>query len=116
MNYTNNDLFSNQGILKTDMYQTNEYYTLKIEVAGFKKEDIQILLKDGNLTIQATKKPSEGKVIHQERFTGKCSRSFQIGNNITPQDIKASFDNGELIITVPTQAKKQKESTFIQIF
>ena len=79
---------------------------------GFKKEDIRIELKEGTLKISASRnieKNLEGKIIRQERFSGTYSRSFYVGEAIIPQDIKASFDNGELIITLPTEKQKEKQ-------
>ena len=56
-------------------------------------------------------KDDQGRIVRQERFSGSCSRSFYVGDNVKQQDIKASFENGELKITVPTQAKKEEEET-----
>ena len=79
-------------------------------------------LKDGYLTIQATRLNNEeerneaGQIIRQERFSGSCSRSFYIGEGIRPEDIKAAYENGELKITVPKEpVKKVEETTFIPI-
>ena len=111
-----NDLFENtysrSDVLKTDIHEKDGYYILNIEVPGFKKEDIRIELKEGTLKISASRnieKTLEGKIIRQERFSGTYSRSFYVGEAIIPQDIKASFDNGELIITLPTEKQKEKQ-------
>ena len=118
-----NDLFENtysrSDVLKTDIHEKDGYYILNIEVPGFKKEDIRIELKEGTLKISASRnieKNLEGKIIRQERFSGTYSRSFYVGEAIIPQDIKASFDNGELIITLPTEKQKEKQGRhFINI-
>ena len=47
---------------------------------------------------------SKGTYVRKERFTGRCSRSFYVGEDIEEADIKAKFDNGTLQISVP---KKQ---------
>ena len=111
-----NDLFENtysrSDVLKTDIHEKDGYYILNIEVPGFKKEDIRIELKEGTLKISASRnieKNLEGKIIRQERFSGTYSISFYVGEAIIPQDIKASFDNGELIITLPTEKQKEKQ-------
>ncbi|MGM9947300.1 Hsp20/alpha crystallin family protein [Floccifex sp.] len=116
--FQDQDSFSDRNTLKTDIIEKDGFYILKMEVAGFKKENIQLELKEGTITITATKeKDNNVKVIRQERFVGRCSRSFYVGENIRQEDIKASFNNGELEITIPTEAKKRKgESSFIQIF
>ena len=118
--YTTTNTSSN--LLKTDITEKDGYYELNMEVPGIKKEDIQLELKNGYLKISATRqgkneeKDDQGRIIRQERFSGSCSRSFYVGNNVKQSDIKASFDNGELKISVPTQAKKEEEETkFIPI-
>ena len=118
-----NDLFENtysrSDVLKTDIHEKDGYYILNIEVPGFKKEDIRIELKEGTLKISASRnieKNLEGKIIRQERFSGTYSRSFYVGEAIIPQDIKASFDNGELTILIPKNAPaKVEENHFIPI-
>ena len=110
------------NLLKTDITEKDGYYELNMEVPGINKEDIQLELKDGYLKVTAVRntnkeeKDDQGRIIRQERFSGSCSRSFYVGDNVKQQDVKASFENGELKITVPTQAKKEEEETkFIPI-
>ena len=101
--------------MKTDICEKNGNYELSMEVPGIKKEDIQLELKDGYLKITANRntnneeKDKDGRIIRQERFTGSCSRSFYVGENIKEEDIKANFDNGELKITFPSDKPKQVE-------
>ena len=110
-------LTTSSQLMKTDICEKNGNYELSMEVPGIKKEDIQLELKDGYLKVTATRnsnneeKDDQGRIVRQERFSGSCSRSFYVGDNVRQQDIKASFENGELKITVPTQAKKEEEET-----
>ena len=109
--------FTNQaGVLKTDIVEKDGNYVLSMEVPGYKKEDIQIELSDGYLKVTATKQSStdekddHGRIVRKERYSGTQSRSFYVGDNYHQQDIKASFDNGELTITLPTEAKKIEDT------
>lgn len=108
-------LTTSSQLMKTDICEKNGNYELSMEVPGIKKEDIQLELKDGYLKITANRntnneeKDKDGKIIRQERFTGSCSRSFYVGENIKEEDIKANFDNGELKITFPSDKPKQVE-------
>ena len=80
-------------------------------------------LKNGYLTISATKKTEDdekdkkGRYIRRERFYGSCSRSFFVGKQVTEEDIKAKFENGILIVTVPKKEPQPKveEKKYIQI-
>ena len=99
-------------VMRTDIRETEDQYVLEIELPGFKKENIQAELKDGYLTDTATtdKSASEGKLVHQERYTGSCKRTFYVGDALRQEDIHASFDNGLLRLRVPKEAPKVEET------
>ena len=97
------------NLMKTDVKEVGDNYQLEMEVPGFAKEDISIELHDGYLNISAKKsndndqKDNDGNI----RYSGSCSRSFYVGDDIKQEDIKASYNNGELIITLPKNAPKE---------
>lgn len=110
------------NVMKTDAHEKDGFYHLEMELPGYTKDDIKAELKNGYLTITAEKtenkedKDKKGNVIFQERYTGKCSRSFYLGNNVSQEDIKASFENGILKLLIPsTEQKKVEEKKFISI-
>lgn len=114
--------YSSVDSMRTDIVEKDGQYLLNMELPGYKKEDIQMELKDGYLIIHATKnvdneeKDDEGHVIRRERYSGSCSRNFYVGNNVQQEDIKASFENGELKISLPKEPTKQvEEKRFIPI-
>lgn len=102
--------------MKTDISEKDGNYLLDMELAGYDKDDIKISLKDGYLNVTATKnqnneeKDEKGNVIRQERYSGTCSRSFYVSDNVKEDDIKAKFENGELKIVVPKADKKEIET------
>ena len=59
----------------------------------------------------------KGKYIRKERYEGSCSRSFYVGDNVKPEDIKASFKNGNLRLTVnkKDEEKELPKKNYIQI-
>ena len=99
-------------VMKTDVKETEHGYELDIDLPGYKKEDVQAQLKDGYMTITASTrknndtKDEEGKYIRRERYTGTCSRSFYVGEQITEEDIKARFEDGILKVMVPKKEAK----------
>ncbi|WP_296875239.1 Hsp20/alpha crystallin family protein [Thomasclavelia sp.] len=102
--------------MRTDVKEVGDNYQLAMEVPGFSKDDISIELRDGYLNISANKstnndeKDTDGNIIRRERYSGSCSRSFYVGEDVKQEDIKASYNNGELIITLPKVAPKQVET------
>lgn len=95
-------------MMSTDIKQKDDGYELEMDLPGFKKEDIQISLEDGYLTISAAKgldENSEEKThyIRRERYVGTCSRSFYVGQTITQDQIRAEFHHGILKLFVPKE-------------
>ena len=108
-----------KNLMKTDVRETDNTYELDVDLPGFKKDEVQLDLKDGYLTISAAKgldkdqEDKKGKYIRQERYAGACSRSFFVGEEIEPRDVSAKFEDGILRVSLPKQVKKElpKNST-----
>lgn len=109
------------GLMQTDIKESDTEYEIIINLPGFKKENVKGELKDGYLVITATNAEDETdknvKYLCRERYSGGCSRSFYVGEEITQQDIKARFENGVLTFIVPKIDKtaRAKETKFISI-
>ena len=101
-------------LMRTDIVETDDGFELMVDLPGFTKDDVQAELKDGYLMISAeTKKDSEekddkGTVVRKERFSGKCSRSFFVGEDVTQDDVKAKFENGVLTFAIPKKQEQPK--------
>ena len=104
-------------VMKTDIQEKDDKYILDMDLPGYDKEDIKAQLKDGYLTITAQKnasnedKDEKGNYIRRERYCGKCSRSFYIGDSLKEEDIKASFNNGILQLIFPKEVIRKDEQT-----
>ncbi len=98
-------------MMKTDVRETEDTYEVDMDLPGFKKDEINVDLKNGYLTVSAAKgldkdeKDKNGKYIRQERYTGAMSRSFYVGD-VAPEDVKAKFEDGILQISLPKAEKK----------
>ena len=101
------------NLMKTDIQEHEDGYTLEMDLPGFKKEEIQIELNNCYMTISAAKGLDEdekdkksGKYIRRERYTGSCQRSFYVGEDVTEEDIKAEFKHGILKLFIPKKEAK----------
>lgn len=111
------------GIMKTDVKETDGGYELNIDLPGYKKDDVKAELNEGYLTISAStessndEKDSEGRYIRRERYSGTCSRSFYVGEDVTQEEIKAKFEDGILKLFVPKKEEKHQipEKKYIAI-
>ena len=103
-------------MMKTDVRETEDTYEVDMDLPGFKKDEINVDLKNGYLTVSAAKgldkdeKDKNGKYIRQERYTGAMSRSFYVGD-VAPEDVKAKFEDGILQISLPKAEKKALPKT-----
>ena len=110
-------------LMKTDVKEKEGVYELEMELPGYKKEDVTAQLKNGYLTISASKntgseeKDEKGNYIRRERYCGQCARSFYVGEEVRQEDIKARFENGILMLSIPKEEpqKPVEENTFIAI-
>ena len=129
---------SSSQLMKTDVKETDKDYEVSIDLPGFKKEELQIELKDGYLTVSgskevsSTEEPKENqkdakttesdaskkddkaeqkpvKYIRQERYSGNVSRSFYVGEHLNQEDIKAKYEDGILKLSVPKKDVKELE-------
>lgn len=111
-----------QNMMKTDVKETDEGYEVDIDLPGFKKDEIQLELNNGYLTISTQKalekdeKNKKGRMLRQERYAGMMQRSFYVGEHITEEDVKASYESGVLHLVLPKKdAPKMPEKKTIQI-
>ena len=105
---------------RTDIRDQGDHYLLEADLPGFNKEDIDLHLQDGVLTITAKHQQEEshegegGKYICRERRTGSFARSFDV-SGIREEAISASYDNGVLKLVLPKQGEEQPQSRKIAI-
>ena len=109
-------------LMKTDIKELDDKYVIDVDLPGYNKEDIKISVENGYLVINAStneekNEEEKGKVIKKERYYGQCSRSFYISDDLTVEDIKASYKNGTLSLEVPKKDEQEKESEkqYVQI-
>lgn len=103
---------STPNLMRADIKDCEDSIEMVIDLPGFDKDNVTAELKDGMLTVSAEtsteNEQKEGTFVRKERFSGKCSRSFYVGDEIQEEDIKAKFDNGTLLISVPKKIEQPK--------
>lgn len=94
------------NMMKTDVREHEDHYEVDIDLPGFKKEELSLELKDGNLIISAAKgldkdEQENGKYVRRERYVGSMSRSFYVGEDVKQEDIHAKYESGVLQLSIP---------------
>ncbi|MDO4622541.1 MAG: Hsp20/alpha crystallin family protein [Eubacteriales bacterium] len=118
MRNTEKKLYGNRAshIMKADVKELDDGYELILDLPGFTKDEISASLENGYLTItaekalnrdQKDKEEKNGKYIRKERYSGTCSRSFYVGEQVTQDEIKAEFKHGLLTMHIPKKEDRK---------
>ena len=95
--------------MAVDLVETDELYYLKVAVPGIAKEDVDVQVGDNDIVITATFKPlieelediEDGNIIASELTTGRCSKTVRFENSVEVDNVKAKYNNGIVLITLP---------------
>jgi HSP20 family protein len=102
-----------------DLYQNSDNVIAVIELPGMRKEDIDISLHDGLLTIAGERQSSSGEgenAERTERFSGKFRRSITLPTRVDAAKVSATYKDGVLTVTLPKaeEAKPKKVEVSIE--
>lgn len=127
----NNNLFDNwfddmftvekKQYMRSDVKELDNEYDFKIDMPGYKKENIKISLNEGYLTVEADnayeekKEDKKEKYLHRERYYGHVCRTFYVGEDINEDGITAKFEDGVLNLVVPKKEHVEPEKKYITI-
>ncbi|TDN63220.1 Hsp20/alpha crystallin family protein [Paraburkholderia sp. BL10I2N1] len=100
--------------MKIDVAESDTSYTVKAELPGVDKKDIDVKI-DGNVVsinakVERSKEQKEGeRVIRRERYSGAISRSFSLGSEINETTATAQYQDGVLSLTLPKKAASEQK-------
>ena len=110
---------SDAPAIKVDVKEDEQAYLIHAELPGIKKEDIHVNIDGSVVSISAERKQEKEvkngeRVLRTERYFGKVSRSFQLGQDIDESRSGAKFADGVLELTLPKKAAAQAKRLTIQ--
>ena len=105
--------------MKVDVVEKNGAYLVTAELAGVRKEDINVSIDGAQVTLEAEVKrekevSKDERVLHSERVFGKVTRSFTLPQEVDEAKADAKFRDGVLELTLPKRAAAQRKSITIQ--
>lgn len=118
-NNTMDSVFNNYrtvSVPKVDVKETENAYSLDMELPGRTENDVNIELDHNTLTISSKKEETteksegteknnnSGKWLIRERRTSEFSRSFWLPEDVDNENVKATFKNGILNVMMPRKA------------
>ena len=97
-----------------DLYEDKDNFIAKVELPGMKKENLDVSLNEGVLTITGERKMEErhqdAETYRTERFFGRFHRSLALPKPVAADKVKASYKDGVLTVTLPkTEEVKPKQ-------
>ena len=112
--FFDDSFFKGDENIKSDIYEKDGRLVVEMEVPGYTKDDINISIDKGTLSITFEKEEEDEenkKYLHRERKSySKVSRSFYLGD-IDEEDIDASFKNGVLVVSAPKKKEIETKKT-----
>ena len=104
---------------RVDVSENDKAYTLRAEIPGVKKEDINVTIDGDTVAISAEVKNEKevkngDRVLRSERYYGKVYRAFTLGQAVDEAGAGAHYANGVLELTLPKKAAAQAKRITIQ--
>ena len=105
--------------IRIEISETDKAYTVKADVPGVKKDDIQVSIDGNQVSIGAEvkheKEEKEGKkLVRSERYYGKQFRSFTLAHDIDEAKAEAAYNDGVLTLTLPKKAGTETKKLTIK--
>lgn len=102
-----------------DLHEDKDRFIVKIELPGMKKEDINVSLHDGSLSISGERKNEEkyeeSEVYRSERFFGRFQRTVSLPATVDAEEIKAQYGDGVLTVTLPKAEEAKPKQIDVQV-
>ncbi len=98
-----------------EVSETDKEVKVVAELPGMEQKDVELSLHDGVLTLKGEKRSESDGPLYSERWHGQFQRSLQLGPEVDPEKVNASFKNGELTITLAKRAEAQSQVKRIPI-
>jgi HSP20 family protein len=102
-----------------DIVETEDEYTIQVDLPGVKKDDVKLEIKENVLTLSAEKKleneVEDENVRRKERVFGSFSRSFRFRRRIDHDKVAARYEDGVLEITVPKAEESKPRSIEVKV-
>ncbi len=105
--------------IRMDVKEDDKAYIVHAEMPGVKKDDIHVTIDGDQVAISAEVKSEkdvkEGeKVLRSERYYGKVSRAFSLGQDVDQSAAEAKYHDGVLELTLPKKATSASRELAIQ--
>jgi len=102
-----------------DLYEDKDNLYVRAEIPGMTKEDIEVSLHDGVLTLAGERKENpkfaQAEVYRTERFVGRFQRTFTLAAPVDETKVKAAYEDGILTVTLPKAEKAKPKQIEVNV-
>lgn len=101
----------------TDLRETEDEYVVEMELAGFRRDDVEVSLEDNTLTIRGRREAETEDETYRrrERATGRFERSFRLPRSVDVEDVEARMENGLLKVRVPKAEEARSRTIEVEV-
>lgn len=103
------------GWPRVEVHDGKDEVRVTAELPGIEQKDVEVALHDGVLTIRGEKRSESDGALYSERWHGQFQRSLQLGPDVDPDKVGASFRNGVLTVTAAKRPEAQRQVKRIPI-
>jgi HSP20 family protein len=106
--------------MRIDVTENDKTYTVKADIPGVKKDDIDVQVDGDMVSIKAqtrSEKEERGegnRVLRSERYYGTVSRSFSLGQDVDASGVQARYADGVLTLELPKKSPADARRISIQ--
>lgn len=102
-----------------DIFEDNNTLTVKAELPGFKKEELDVSLQEDTLVLSGERKreenQKEGDMYRSERFYGRFHRTVPLPFSVDPNKIQANYRDGVLTVSLPKSEKAKAKQIEVAV-
>lgn len=117
--FFNDGLLSNKSVPSVNVKENANEFLIEVASPGYKKDSFNLEIQDSYLKISSkneSKKEDKGDKWHRQEFSySSFERTFYLPEDVNAEDIKATYNEGILNISVPKKVKVEKASRMIEI-
>lgn len=113
------DLLNGGWLPAVDVLESQDKLTVKVELPGFKREDLDVSVQDNNLIISGERKADaerkDGDFYRSERFYGKFHRLIELPFAVDTGKIEARYNDGVLTIMLPKSEQARAKQIEVKV-
>lgn len=98
-----------------DVRETDSQYKVCAELPGLEERDVEVTFADGIVTLKGEKRLDDDSPLYSERWSGRFERQIVLGDQVNPDDVKATFKNGVLTVILGKKPEARRQVKRIEI-